>query len=102
MFGAHCRQKCHCGLYPCHRETGVCQCPPGRTGPNCAMPCVEGKYGPGCQQVCECYHGGSCHPATGHCSCTPGWLGPTCREEDVSYVTTSDQRGRADIPVELS
>ncbi|GFR45773.1 hypothetical protein Agub_g7227 [Astrephomene gubernaculifera] len=81
-----CAPGCH--LYgTCHQELGRCDCPRGRTGPDCATPLATScreycQHDAECHRVIrewcinECNGRGSC--VGGVCHCYPGYFGSDC------------------------
>ncbi|XP_055999724.1 cell death abnormality protein 1-like [Ostrea edulis] len=43
---------CYDGYYRNETSGSCSECPPGYTGPNCSVPCVDGWYGKHCQYKC--------------------------------------------------
>ncbi|KAI6239109.1 Laminin alpha [Aphelenchoides fujianensis] len=65
----------------CAEETGVCECLPQFTGPNCDQ-CAAGYYHPPECRPCECNVNGTvdgtCLPEGGKCPCKDGFAGDLC------------------------
>jgi hypothetical protein len=64
------QSKCRCqsdGI--CDSMTGMCRCPPGWTGHDCANRCHGGYFGKDCGEICECFNGAHCHYINGSCTC---------------------------------
>lgn len=83
---------CHCDLTfstgNCEDITGICECKPEYTKPNCDS-CSFGHYGYPLCRPCECNLGGTltqqCNPQNGKCVCKTNFGGDLCRNCSEGY-----------------
>ncbi|KAH7701646.1 laminin alpha [Aphelenchoides avenae] len=73
----------------CADETGICECLPQFTGPNCDQ-CAQGYYHPPECRPCECNVNGTqgsiCLPINGKCPCKTGYGGAFCEQCAAGYT----------------